>query len=381
MPASTSSSEDGLWTRRLTLGDINLVVQEEWGSSIGGTMWEGGALLAHFLASRAFTPRLAALPPAARAIELGAGVTALPALVTAILASRTGALVEVIASDVDECLEGLAASVRGNAPPGATVVVEGGGGGGGGGGCDGDHAATRSSTSRDGWDLPASVVQAVAGETDADGCLVDPHPPGPPPAAAVAAHKASDGEPCGRRAVAAAAAGAADAAAAHTGDHHPVTVRVMDVDWARVPAMVGMPSDAGGLGPAFDLVLVADAVYYAPAMPALVAAMRCATAPGGTALLAFYERSRPAAATFWPRLRCAFDVTPIPAASFGCEGADAPSRADGTGPPVGIFELSRVSDDEFQRREAARVAAEEGGEGDGSVEEEEEEGGDEGSFD
>ena len=329
MPSSSSSGD--MWLRRLTFdGSISLNVREEWNAGIGGTVWQGSIIAGRWFASPCFTgERLRRLPPHARAIELGAGVTGVPSLVLAALASRTGCLSEIVVTDTEECMEGLEAAVRANAPEGAVVVVEGGAPG-------VPHAST------DGWALPRSVVEAVAGESRQDGTL-EPDPPAPPP-------------PLPPGTAAAASQAPPPAGALHS---HPLTLRVAQLDWADVT-----PTSLGG---PFDLVLVADCVYHPPAMESLVAALRALTAPGGQAVLAFYERSRPAAAMFWPRLRCAFNITHMPASAYGCAGADDVGvRADGSpGPVVGMFSLERVSEGEFQarmeerRRKEPEVEAEE----------------------
>lgn len=347
-PPSTTSSDD-MWTRRLDFdGGIRLAVREEWHAGIGGTVWQGSIIAGRFLASPAFTAaRAPALPPRARAIELGAGVTGVPSLVLAALAARTGCLAEVVVTDTDECLAGLEAAVRANAPAGATVVV-------GPTPAAGEEAgAGDGGDPSDGWALPKSVVEAVAGEARRDGSLVPDPPPPPPP---LPPAEAGDT--------------AASQATACPSPPHPVTLRVAELDWATVtPALVQAPLAAGGLGGPFDMVVVADCVYHPPAMATLVGAMRALTAPGGQCLLAFYERSRPAAARFWPRVRAAFDVSHLPACSYGCAGADdVAARADGSpGPVVGMFDLVRVGEAEFEAREAERrrVEAEEEEEGEG----------------
>jgi len=362
MPASPSSSsgDDDMWTRRLDFdGGISLAVREEWHAGIGGTVWQGAIIAGRWLASPAFTAaRVGALGKGVggggggrRAIELGAGVTGVPSLVLAALAARTGCVREIFVTDTEECMEGLAAAVRANAPGGARVEV--------GGIAEGEGAAASQPASSqpaepphlgDGWALPRSVVEAVVGQARPDGSL-EPGPPGPPPALppGTAASQAPTCQP--------------SQLPQPPPHQHPLTLRVARLDWADVtPPLVAAPVSAGGLGGPFDLVLVADCVYHPPAMASLVRALRLLTAPaGGQAVLAFYERSRPAAAAFWPRLRCAFDVTHMPASTYGCPGADdVQPRPDGSpGPTVGMFDLRRVEDSEFERREAERAAAEE----------------------
>jgi hypothetical protein len=345
MPTPSTTSSDDMWTRRLAFdGGIHLTVREEWHAGIGGTVWQGSIIAGRFLASPAFTAaRMGALPPGARAIELGAGVTGVPSLILAALAARTGCLAEIVVTDTCECLEGLEAAARANAPPGASVVV-----------APAPAARVAAPASEggdpsDGWALPRSVVEAVAGEAGVDGRLSGPPspPPPPPPLPGLAGGEGGRGS----------TAAASQAPTRHPTPPHPVTLRVAELDWGSVtPALVAAPLEAGGLGGPFDLVVVADCVYHPPAMEALVRAMRLLTAPGGQALLAFYERSVPAASQFWPRLRAGFAVTHVPAAAYGCAGADAvATRADGSaGPVVGMFDLVRVGEAEYGRREAAR---------------------------
>lgn len=104
-------------------------------------------------------------------------------------------------------------------------------------------------------------------------------------------------------------------------------LKLLDLDWRLFPRAA-----TRHLGAPFDVVLVADAVYVAALMPALVAAMRSVSGRSSVVLLAYYLRSESADAEFWPRLEAAFEVAEvIPAASFGCDGADKGAGAGAGG--------------------------------------------------
>ena len=48
--AGMSDEEEGsLWSRTVEVGQCKLSVEEHWGVGIGGTLWEGGILLAQYL--------------------------------------------------------------------------------------------------------------------------------------------------------------------------------------------------------------------------------------------------------------------------------------------------------------------------------------------
>ena len=51
MTGSQGDSDEGsIWDRSVELdGNLKLTVQEQWGVGIGGTVWEGGILLAQYL--------------------------------------------------------------------------------------------------------------------------------------------------------------------------------------------------------------------------------------------------------------------------------------------------------------------------------------------
>ena len=97
-------SDTSFWSRPFRFGDFSVRVEELWGEGIGGTVWEGGILLSHFLrsdaahksssgnVSRAYAQvkKLRRCSSSAfnkrehmggRCIELGSGVSALPSLV------------------------------------------------------------------------------------------------------------------------------------------------------------------------------------------------------------------------------------------------------------------------------------------------------------
>jgi len=275
------------------------------------------------------SPAFAALglPPAATAIELGAGVTGLPSLVAAAVGAATGAVREVVATDVAECVPGLAANAASNLPPGAELVVE-------------DGGSEPAPVALSDWGLPASVVAAVAGEADAHARLA-PAPP-PPPRSVVEDAEAGAGAP---KASAAVAAAGGDPAAPH-----PVRLRVLELDWADAAAATAN----GRLARRYDLVLVADAVYLASSVPPLVSALRSVSDAASVVLLAYYKRSESAHAAFWPALRRAFGVAQVDAASFGAARAD--------GPGVGLFRLSRVPDAEYGEAGEEEGEGEKGGE-------------------
>ena len=330
--------DESLWARPFDFGAGvgAITVNEEWGGGIGGTVWEGGVLLARYAASPLFADAVAAamatrkedgMPPLlsnaagdnrATCIELGAGVSGLPSIV---VATRAALFTRVDATDVDECIDGLKSNMGANLPAGAVLLEEGGGGG------EGDpHAAPPSG---DGWDAPPSVVAAVAAEADACGRLAPPPPPPPPAVVSVG--------------VAPSISAPTDVPATN---HPPVSVRVFELDWAHAAAGTLPPTAT----PPYDVVLVADAVYVAAAMPALVGALRCVSRRGSLVLLAYYVRSASAHTAFWPWVRAAFDITPVDCASFGCGGAE--------GERTGLFRLVKRSDGEWAEAEAARAAAE-----------------------
>ncbi|KAK9820195.1 hypothetical protein WJX72_007349 [[Myrmecia] bisecta] len=99
-----------MWSRPFEFGQFKLRVEEAWGESIGGTVWEGGVLMARYLSCNAVFPKAAF--EGQRCIEIGAGVTALPSLV----AAHLGCFREVVITDVDECLEALSDNVAANLP-------------------------------------------------------------------------------------------------------------------------------------------------------------------------------------------------------------------------------------------------------------------------
>ena len=41
--------EGSIWDRSVELPAVRLTAQEQWGVGIGGTVWEGGILLAQYL--------------------------------------------------------------------------------------------------------------------------------------------------------------------------------------------------------------------------------------------------------------------------------------------------------------------------------------------
>ena len=88
--------------------------------------------------------------------------------------------------------------------------------------------------------------------------------------------------------------------------------------------------------------------------------MRSVSSEDSVVLLSYFLRSESAHARFWPRLRAAFEVEHLPAASFGCAGAD---RGDGS---RGLFRLRKRSEGDYEELERRRAEKEE--------EEEEEEG-------
>ena len=330
--------DESLWARPFDFAGIGAItVNEEWGGGIGGTVWEGGVLLARYVASPLFAAAVAAAVATrdedgvttsslnntaaddhrATCLELGAGVSGLPSIVAA---SCAPLFTRIDATDVDECIDGLRGNMGANLPAGAVLLEEGGGSG----------SASAAQPSGDGWDAPPSVVAAVAAEADACGRLA-PAPPPPPPvvASAVAAPRAS---------------APTDAPAPN---HPPVSVRVFELDWAHAAAGTLPPT----ANPPYDVVLVADAVYVAGAMPALVGALRRVSRRGSLVLLAYYVRSASAHTAFWPRIRAAFDITPSDCAAFGCGGAE--------GEGTGLFRLVKRSDGEWEEAVAARAAAEE----------------------
>jgi predicted nicotinamide N-methyase len=315
-PAWDDDDAPPLWSRPFDYGGLTVTVTEEWGGGIGGTVWEGGVLLSRFLASPAFVADArstlgdAALTRRLTAIELGAGVSGLPAIVAA---ARGDVFRSVVASDIAECVPGLRSNMASNLPPGARLVEE----------EEGEGCQRAPPAPVNDWGLPASVVAAAA-DAAAGG---RPPPPLPPPL-----DNAS--EPTDL-----------------TPSSHPVDVRVVELDWAdaapgRAAAAAALRCDALP----FDVVLVADAVYVAAAMPALVGALRAVSGEGSFILLAYYLRSDAAHAAFWPRLRAAFDVHPIDATRFGCEA--------GCGEGTGLFRLARRGDAEWAAAEAARGAEE-----------------------
>ena len=154
------------------------------------------------------------------------------------------------------------------------------------------------------------------------------------------------------------------------GEKPPLQVlKLLDLDWRLFPRATALSSSF--LRAPFDVVLVADAVYVSALMPALVEAMRCVSDEGSVVLLAYFLRSEAAHAQFWPRLRAAFEVEHVPAASFGCAGAD---RGGGGG--RGLFRLRKRSEGDYEEleeeRRRRRAEEEEEEEEEGGKEEEEE---------
>jgi hypothetical protein len=123
---------------------------------------------------------------------------------------------------------------------------------------------------------------------------------------------------------------------------HQQSLKLLDLDWRLFPRAA-----TGFLQPPFDVVLVADAVYIPGLMPALVEAMRSVSDEQSFVFLSYYLRSESADLNFWPRLRAAFEVDAIPAASFGCEGADK-------GENRGLFRLRKRGQKEFEEAEEKR---------------------------
>ena len=138
------------------------------------------------------------------------------------------------------------------------------------------------------------------------------------------------------------------------------SLKLLDLDWRLFPRA------AGFLRPPFDVVLVADAVYISELMPALVEAMRSVCDESSFVFLSYYLRSESADLNFWPRLRAAFEVEAIAAASFGCEGADK-------GENRGLFRLRKRGQKEFEEAEERRRVEKEEREEKEEEEEEEEE--------
>ncbi|KAK9839041.1 hypothetical protein WJX74_008313 [Apatococcus lobatus] len=106
-----SDSDDESWqgltcTRNFVFNGVPVSVQEHWGTSIGGSVWEGGVLLAEYLSH----PDTTQHDLHGRCIEVGAGVTALPGLV----AARLGLFDEVMLTDTEECMEDLQENVNSN---------------------------------------------------------------------------------------------------------------------------------------------------------------------------------------------------------------------------------------------------------------------------
>ena len=48
-PAWDDDDAPPLWTRPIDFGGVAVSVHEEWGDSIGGSVWEGGVLLARYI--------------------------------------------------------------------------------------------------------------------------------------------------------------------------------------------------------------------------------------------------------------------------------------------------------------------------------------------
>ena len=273
-----------------------------------------------------------------RAIELGSGVSALPCLVAARLTRRGGRtskggevgakkgadeededgggggggeapsssvplFSEIFATDIDECLPGLEANVIKNAPAATSVEV-----------------------------VNVKWEEEGAGEGGEEG---------------------GEGE---------AKADEAAAAADGGGQRPAQALKLLDLDWRLFPRAA---ATASFLRAPFDVVLIADAVYVPELMPALVEAARSVCDARSLVLLAYFLRSERAAARFWPRLRAAFDVEHVPAASFGCAGADKGDAARG------LFRLRKRSEGEYRELEERRRRAEEGEEEEEEEEEEE----------
>jgi hypothetical protein len=272
-----------------------------------------------------------------RAIELGSGVSALPCLVAARLTRRGRArkgeekgvkkdeeediggdggeetspssvplFSEIFATDIDECLPGLEANAVKNAPSATSVEVM-------------------------RWEEEGEGEEGEEGGGEGE---------------------EGGGEEGGGEAK------AEEAAADGKGRRRPQALKLLDLDWRLFPRATAF------LKAPFDVILVADAVYISELMPALVEATRCVCDQGSLVLLAYFLRSESAHARFWPRLRAAFDCEHIPAASFGCDGAD---KGDDS---RGLFRLRKRSEEEYRElEERRRVEEKEKGE----QEEEEEE--------
>lgn len=130
--AAQEDEEESLWTRRYRFGGLaggtahSLCVHEEFGAGLGGTVWAGSVGLARYLSEQGGAASVAAelctrgVSEPLRALELGAGCSALPGL----LLAQTGAFASVLLADRDDCVPRLRQNVQCNAHScGATELL------------------------------------------------------------------------------------------------------------------------------------------------------------------------------------------------------------------------------------------------------------------
>jgi hypothetical protein len=93
-----AAADDSVWCRRFRFGGLRVVIEEEFGAGLGGTVWGGAVALARHLsengAAVAAADELGDGAPLV-ALELGAGCCGLPSIVTA----HCGRFARVIATD------------------------------------------------------------------------------------------------------------------------------------------------------------------------------------------------------------------------------------------------------------------------------------------
>ncbi|DBA97407.1 hypothetical protein WJX77_010391 [Trebouxia sp. C0004] len=274
---SDSGSEDdshSMWSRPFNFAGRQVRVEEGWGVGIGGTVWEGGVLLAQYLSSTAFA---AERYQGARCLELGAGATGLPGIV----AAQLGCFSQVVITDVNECLEALHENVSANLPCHCTLAPE----------ClpQWQTAACTASDTQ-----PCTDSGPACLGTDSNNSMQNPGQP------ANHIHQHQDN---------------ADSAAQQHTDRQLSTVQatevlVAELDWA---------CDASALSLPFDVVLLADVVYVPEAMQSLLECIHATSGPSSLILLAYYKRFAQAGEQFWKLLPDYFDFEKILEATFGAK--------------------------------------------------------------
>eukprot|EP00884_Botryococcus_braunii_P001696 jgi/Botrbrau1/11527/Bobra.0393s0006.1 len=320
-------NEETMWTRNFDFNGLHLRVEEEWGLGIGGTVWEGGVLLASFVSSSEFP---AEHVKGGRCLEIGAGVTGLPSLT----AFHRGVFKEVVITDIEECMGALIQNVKANLPDGVELRTK----------WTGELPPPRrrsldlsgplTSRSRtpppfgappgqSGWDLPATVVATVASEmanrlhlreepSEHEASRQPLAAPPPPPHS----HYVLSGEE-------EVPEGAPPWLTGWAG-HLMGDLRVEELDWQQDPAF---------LDPPFEVLLIADVVYIADLMEPLLKCMAALCTPDTLVYLAYYERSAAATKEFWRLLPLYFSWEKIDEKGYG---------ASEHGQDVGLFRLRLV---------------------------------------